>query len=361
MISHQYRNNVSGLIHVGENAGWKRPSQLGHHIVVFRNSVGYDGEAYYIVADDPFLRRPWFRDAFRYQRIGYPLVVWAVSLGQRPWRPLAMLGVNLVAVLVLAYLSALLVFMTTTRTRIWWTLACVINPSIIIAVHLDLAEPFALTLSLAGLIFYLRQRIACAALLFSAALLTREVAILFVLPLLLAEINARRFRYALMLAASIIPFLLWQIILWRICGQFGVTASKGNFDIPLKGILAVVAAAHHASFRDAIAHQGSILVIAIFVGVASIVAVVQARRQYDPIIGIMIAHAVAALFAGPAIWIGFEGAARVFGGLYPLTILAFARRGSLTLGALAVGVCALTLLTIMGIAFSPIRPYYVTP
>src|SRR5947209_1238998 len=79
----RYGGNLSSLVGVGQRAGEVQPGGLGHHVVVFRNSDGYDGQEYYYVADDPFLQRRAFRDAFRYQRIGYPLVVWAVSLGQR--------------------------------------------------------------------------------------------------------------------------------------------------------------------------------------------------------------------------------------------------------------------------------------
>jgi hypothetical protein len=358
----RYGGNLSVLIDAGEKDVKTEPGALGHHIIVFRNSIGYDGLAYYNVAADPFLQRRTFHDAFRYQRIGYPLVVWATSLGRQEWRPVAMVGVNVVAVLVVAYLSGLITLLYGEGASVWWALACAVNPSLIIGVQLDLAEPMTVALSLAGLLLYLRQRVVWAALALAAALLTREVAILFLLPWLVAEIGARRFRRALALVLAVVPYLVWQVVLWRVFGQTGVATSQGNFDLPFVGIRALVAAARHASLRNALVHQGSVLAVAVLVCLALVVAAVHAWRRYDVVLGGLLAHGAAALFAAPAIWLAYTSAARVFGGLFPLTILAFVRHRTLAFALLAGGVVLLTLFTFVRlVAISPTLPYYVTP
>jgi len=142
-----YHGNLSTLIHAGQREVKADPSGLGHHIVVYRD-ISYDGLSYYYVAGDPFLQRRAYRDAFRYQRIGYPLVVWAVSLGRRAWRSASMVGVNLAAVLCVAYLSGLIIRDVSERkTSVWWALACAINPMLIIGVQYDLGEPLMVALS----------------------------------------------------------------------------------------------------------------------------------------------------------------------------------------------------------------------
>src|SRR5262249_47991778 len=183
----QYGDNLSSLIQVGQIAPESEPHGLGPHVVVLRNSTGYDGQFYYYIADDPFLQKRTFRSPFRYQRIGYPVVVWAVSLGQRDWRPAAMVAVNIASVIVVALLSAYLLTLLPPAMSPWWALACAINPSLLVAVELDLAEPLTLALPLAGLLLYLRGRIIAAAIVFAAALLTREVAILMLIPVILVE------------------------------------------------------------------------------------------------------------------------------------------------------------------------------
>ncbi len=357
----RYGDNLTGLIHVGQNAAWEPPAQLGHHIVVFRNSVGYDGEAYYIVADDPFLQRHEFRDAFRYQRIGYPFVIWAASFGRREWRPTVMVGVNVVAVLIVAYVSILLTSAIGTNISDWWALACAVNPSLLLAVRLDLAEPLTMALSLSGLLFYLKRRIGWATLVLGAAILTREVAFLFVLPLFVAEICLHRFRHAFVLALTAIPYLLWQSVLWQICGHVGVEGSKGNFDTPLTGIRIITTSAWHTPWRVVLGQQAATLCIATLVGVAFVVFAMDLRKRPDILVGIGLVHAGAALLAGPAIWVGYEGAARVFGGLYPTIIFAFTRRHTPARATLVFGTMLMIALTIGGGLASPSRPYYLTP
>jgi hypothetical protein len=220
----------------------------------------------------------------------------------------------------------------------------------------------SMALSLAGLLLYLRQRVGWAAAALAAALLTRDVAILFVVPLLAAQIGARRFGRALALTMAVVPYLVWQAVLWRTFGQAAAGTSQGNVGLPFVGIWAVVAAAHHASLHSVLVHQGSVLALAVLVCIALVVAAVHAWRRYDVILGSLLVHGAAALFAAPVIWIAYTSAARVFGGLFPLTIFAFARHRTPVFALLVGGVVLLTLFTFVRlVAISPTLPYYVTP
>jgi hypothetical protein len=219
-----------------------------------------------------------------------------------------------------------------------------------------------MALSLAGLVLCLRQHIGWAALALAAALLTREVAILFVVPLLAAEIGARRLRRALALVLTVVPYLVWQAVLWRTFGQAAAGTSEANFGLPFMGIRAVVAAAHQTSLRNALVHQGSVLALAVLVCLAVAVAAVHTWRRYDVILGGVLAHGAAALVAAPLIWIAYASAARVFGGLFPLTVFAFTRHRTPAFALLLGGIVLLTLFTFVRlVAISPTLPYYVTP
>jgi len=101
--------------------------------------------------------------------------------------------------------------------------------------------------------------------------------------------------------------------------------------------------------------------VVVFVGAALVVSIVYAYRRRDVVTGGMLAHAIAALFAVPAIWLGFDGVARVFGGLYPLTVFAFARYQGRPLALLVGGVILLSVLTLLRIATTSTAPYYLTP
>jgi hypothetical protein len=357
-----YGDNLSSLIQVGQKAPESEPHGLGRHVVVLRNSTGYDGQFFYYIADDPFLQKRTFRSPFRYQRIGYPVVVWAVSLGRRDWRPAAMVAVNIASVLVVAILSVYILGMLAPELSPWWALLCAINPSLLAAVELDLPEPLTLALALAGLLLYMRRHIVAAAIFMAAALLTREVAILMLLPLVLAEIRARAIGNTVILLLAIVPYLLWQLTLQSAFGHTGLSTSEGNFTWPFAGIRAVIAATREQSIRQAVVHQGPILALAALMLLALGVALWRLGRRYNVFDGGIAIHSVAALFAAPVIWTAYSSAARVFGGLFPLAIFAYARQRS---PAMALVIGCIVLLTafaiVRTIAITPALSYYLTP
>jgi hypothetical protein len=63
--------------------------------------IGDDGQFYFFIAEDPFLRNPLTAPALdnslRYRRILYPLLAWAASLGHRAWLPYSLMAVNVAA------------------------------------------------------------------------------------------------------------------------------------------------------------------------------------------------------------------------------------------------------------------------
>ena len=207
----------------------------------------------------------------------------------------------------------------------------------------------------------LRQRILWAALMFAAALLTREIALLFLLPVLVAELYARRLRRALMLGLSVAPYLLYQVILMRAFGDPGVV--KGDFGAPFVGIWSLVHSVWHVPLRDALIHQGSLLVVAAVVIGALAVALPRLRQSYDIAVGGMMFQSAAALFATyDRIWGHYNSVARVFGGIYILTVFAFARHRTMALRLLVGIIVALSLFTFMRpVAISPVDSYFVKP
>lgn len=216
-----------------------------------------------------------------------------------------------------------------------------------------------MALALAGSLLYLRGRMAWAALLFAATLLTREVAVLFLVPAIVIDAAGRRWRRALALLLSVGPYLAWQAVLARAYGQSGAAMSRGQFGPPLAGIAATLRIAPHAAGHKT--YWALVVAVVVFVGAALVVSIVYAYRRRDVVTGGVLAHAVAALFAGPAIWLGFDGVARVFGGLYPLTVFAFVRYRGRPLALLVGGVVLLSALALPRVATATAAPYYLTP
>jgi len=358
----RYGGNASALIIAGRKVVERYPGSPGRHTIVYRHD-SYDGLGYYYIAGNPFMRAPYIHDALRYQRIGYPFLVWAASLGQRAWQPGVMIEVNIVAAMAVALLSGAIIMWYAPGASVWWALVCAVNPALIIGVRDDLIEPLLTALALAGLLLYLRGRVAWAALLFAATLLTREVGILFLAPLLAAELAARRWRRFVALALSVAPYLIWQQIVTRVIGYSSTVTVEHNVQPLLVGMRLVLAGLPHVPAWERM-HVLTIVAAMVIVVAALAVTAWQAWRRYDVVLGGIIVHCVAALFGGWVIWQGYRSAPRVFGGLYPLLIFAYLlyRRRNPGFAPVVGLVLLLTLYVFLTqVVFAPTQPYYVTP
>ncbi len=199
--------------------------------------VGYDGRFSYHIAVNPL----GFTDGldepnYRYQRILYPLLVKWMSLGRDGLVPWMMIVLNLVAAaLCTALLGRLLL---RRRASAWLALAFSLSVGFLLAMRMDLLEPLAFALALAGLLSYEQRRPQLAVLFFALGGLTKEVALLFPLALAAWELLRGRGRRALMLAlGSLTPFFLLYLFL---AGTYGVppaAVEKSRFLlIPFSGI-----------------------------------------------------------------------------------------------------------------------------
>jgi hypothetical protein len=142
---------------------------------------GYDGQFAYYIALDPLNAPAWMdHDAYRYQRILYPFLVWVFSFGGQPSLiPWAMIAINLVCILSAAYLLS--VFLQERGISSWIALSFVFFAGVFMALRGNLLEPLAISLSLLGLLFSYRGRWLWAGVAFALAVLAKEMALAFLL------------------------------------------------------------------------------------------------------------------------------------------------------------------------------------
>ena len=103
--------NITKLLRIGTVYG--NPAQVPRGVWVFYGSTGYDGQFYYRMALDPAnLHKTAFgitMDApYRFMRIGYSALAWALSAGQHAAVPYALVAINVAALGALGYLSGLI-------------------------------------------------------------------------------------------------------------------------------------------------------------------------------------------------------------------------------------------------------------
>jgi hypothetical protein len=226
-------------------------------------STGYDGQFYYLLALNPFSAQPALAGAhfdlptYRAQRILYPLLVWALSLGGRPSLvPALLVIVNLAAIVALGAVAAM--FARRLGMASLWGGLVAFYPGLLVSLACDLGEPLALACALGSLLCASRRRWGWAALLLSLAKLARETTALIALALIVASALSRLTpnHAPRVPALRLIPYeqwrggalaglvslgvaLSWQVVLlWR-WGSVGALAAGGNnIGIPLAGLFA---------------------------------------------------------------------------------------------------------------------------
>jgi hypothetical protein len=211
-------------------------------------SAGYDGQFYYRLALDP---ANWSKTAFgitmdqsyRYTRIGYPILVWLVSLGQHRFVPVALVAVNLVAVAGMAFLGGM--FARESGRHALWGLAFAAYFGLVISVGRDTAEPLAEALMLGGLLAYRRTRPILATAAFAAGALTRETILLAPAAIAVTRLVAmarRRARPGLADLTWLVPACAYGLVElavhFVVKGQFPLLANTGrNLAVPFTAMI----------------------------------------------------------------------------------------------------------------------------
>jgi len=197
---------------------------------------GYDGQFYYQIAHDPlhaaqFLDRP----AYRYQRIVYPMLVWALTLGQASFIPFILWLVNFLAIVFGTELVARMLIQQ--KLSPWYSLAFGLYFGQATALIFDTTEPFTYFLVCLGLFLMMRKRPTVAALVMGLAVLSRETAILFPVGYLLVSLYQRRWRDALrLLLLSIAPAAAWYILVAALFHVNGIPTGPAFELIPFQGL-----------------------------------------------------------------------------------------------------------------------------
>jgi len=208
---------------------------------------GYDGQFYYYVAvaPDPWAAIPYLDNpTYRLRRIVYPLVARTAALGDPAAVPLAMLLVNVGAVVVATELLAGL--LARSGVSRWYSLGYGVPFGQLASVAHQLADPLGSAFIVAGLWSIARGRIGWGAAAFGVAALTRDSLALVPLGYLVGYALRRRWRPTLCIAAfALLPLGLWTAALelaFRGAYDVGVTWTPIVEPVPLQGTLRVLRA-----------------------------------------------------------------------------------------------------------------------
>jgi hypothetical protein len=239
------------------------PAQMFPKIAHVTNK-GYDGQFYYRLALNPF---NWHRTAYgitmdhpyRYTRIGFPLVAWALSLGGHGrLLPTVLVVINIVCMGIIAFLGAK--FARDAGRHALWGLLFAGYFGLVVSVGRDMSEPLADSCMLGGLLAYRRNRYLLAAGLIGYAAITNEP----VLALPVAIALVRLFQMFLRRVRPGLPDLVWvvpgaayvllqgiqKLVVKGTAG--GVSDASANLTLPFKAMIPGV-------YRDIVKSSGTYL------------------------------------------------------------------------------------------------------
>jgi hypothetical protein len=234
------RRSIGRFILIGEH--FAHPAQLPPGMPL-RAAYGYDGQFYYRLANNPFnfshtAYGITVDRSYRFMRIGYPVITWLVSAGQRALIPYMLVAVNVAALAALAYLGAM--FARQSGRHAAWGLLLPGYFGLITSVSRDTAEPVAAAFMLAGLLAIRARRPWLAALLLAFGALTRETVMVAVAAIAIVRLTGlvrRRIRPGREDVAWIVPaaaFAAWQVVVYAVIGTFPLLADGGrNAGAPL--------------------------------------------------------------------------------------------------------------------------------
>jgi hypothetical protein len=228
------RRSISRFILIGQN--FAHPAQLPAGMPL-RAAYGYDGQFYYRLAINPlnFSHTAYgitVDAAYRFMRIGYPVITWLVSFGQRSLVPYMLVAVNVAAIGALGYLGAILARQGGRHAA--WGLLLPGYFGLVTSLSRDTAEPVAAAFLVAGLLAVRARRPALAAGLLAFAALTRETAMVAVAAIAIVRVTGlvrRRSRPGREDLAWFLPaavFAAWQVIVYAFIGTFPLDADNGR-------------------------------------------------------------------------------------------------------------------------------------
>ncbi|MCX7919826.1 MAG: hypothetical protein N3A72_09535 [bacterium] len=355
-----YQFNLSSLIKIDEQDTNYRSDFVPPGTVIFHGD-GYDGQYNYYIIQDLFFNGK-FNDAFRYQRILYPVLVKLVAFGNARFIPISFILVNLMSIVVGMYF--LRRFIDNPKLQ-YLVILYGLNVGFIIGTLYDLGTPVAITLIVVGLYYLKRDNVRLTSIFFALSLLTMENALLFIGASLGYFMYKKEWNKTGYILVSIIPWVVWQLVLWRQFGVIPILSSTGAFGLPFIGIIQQIIFLLHQEYsgiHDWFRKTNVIWMIA-FVVLGLIVSGYQFSKKKDIISWFLLVHVIFGLcLSHSIIWRHtLTSPARVLAGVFPLIILGYSQDNkNLSWRILLYFAWFLTLLGILRVFLLPQHPYLIS-
>ncbi|MGE3269875.1 MAG: AZOBR_p60025 family cell surface glycopolymer formation protein [Chloroflexota bacterium] len=321
VVLRPYDYNPSGPIRIGDMLPADR---FWTEQTLVQPGVGYDGQWFFYLAHDPLLRAPnpeTYLDlpAYRYARILYPTLAWALALGQPAAIPWSLLAVNLLAVLVGA-LATFDIVRQLGASR-WLAVGYAFSPPVLIGVSASLAEPMALALVAVGVALAIRGKHWPAGIVLMLSVLAREPSILVPVAFGLYALARLDLRRGLAFLAPLSVPILWHLTILARLGSLPSAQSPSNFGVPFGGAyyrLGLLLGWHAPMLGEPVPTGNVWPEVVIILTSAAIVllGLTKILERRDAFAWVLWLQALLALGTGPLVWADLYSYGRVLGLLY---------------------------------------------
>jgi hypothetical protein len=293
------------------------------NIVILKQS-GYDGQFFYMMALNMFEENIPVT-TFRYQRIMYPFLTNTFAFGIESLIPISMLLINLFSIILSTYVLILILKKYDANLNLAYLWA--FNIGFIITVTKNLSSPLLFLFILFAFYFTLENKHKTSSLFFTLAILTKEVAVAIILPLILYLTVKKEYKKCAPYFLPLMIFLLWQLILFLKFGQLAMLSSSNLLSLPLTGFINYLSEISlNQSFRDILAYF-SVLPILLF-AIIQIFVVFRKRNTKISLITFILLAQILMIFSFKNIYSEtIDGLGRQAIGLFLFSILYSAEKG----------------------------------
>lgn len=353
-----YGGNVSALLRIDETLTGQRGAPAG---TVVLKDPGYDGMEYWQIARNmPAFFQPtrWNEitkaspGSYAYQRFLLPLLAFLLAFGQENLLPYSFLLINIAAIVATFFV------ISTKKHRHLYAFALCLSPAAMVSLQFSLAEPLTIFLITTFLVRFTRtQRIDFPnALLLSAAVITREINILFIVSVGGWLVWKRQWKDVLALCIPAAAFVALHGIIYLIFDEIPFLMSTDKRALPLTAIVELVSGKRGYN-------RYTLSSIALFIGFvlpATVWVIVEIiRKRTATFLHTMLLVFLCIMLAMPDhIWGSITSIGRVITPVYPLFAMATAKEDTLSTRLLAAILIVLGLAAAIGLALMP-HPYTV--
>jgi len=236
----RFHFDPSVLVVAGDE--FTNPAATPKNLHVSRNSSGYDGQFYFRLAIAPFSTEEsvagvhFDYPVYRAQRILYPILSYLVSGGRSSAVPWAMIIANLLAAAAIGGLATL-IFENHPRSNALTAVLIVLYPGFLLTMSRDLTELVEIAFVLGGVALILMRRDRLAVVVFSLAVLAKEMSLILPITVFLHRAITRRLKASdALLLTPVGVFVGWKMYLFHLWHLPLSLGTDGHFSLPFAGM-----------------------------------------------------------------------------------------------------------------------------